>query len=143
MGSLAPDLLARLVRLEEALRVLGRLASQASTLEAYRQDDALRDRVERNFQVAIEAIIDVANSLIARRRLRVPSQSGEAFDVLAEAGFLDARNALELRRWVGFRNVLVHEYAGVDHEIVFRALTIELDTLRAVAGGMAKLAGEE
>ena len=70
------------------------------------------DRVERNFQVAIEAMTAVANHVISERRLRLPQDTGDRFSVLAEAGLISTASAARLRSWAGFRNVLVHEDAG-------------------------------
>src|SRR5262249_26034558 len=117
-AGLAPDVLARLSKLERVLGKLQRLRGEATSREAYKSDENLRDRVERNFQVAVEAMIDIASHLVARGGLRVPADSGDTFNVLAESGALDADAAKKLRRWAGFRNVIVHEYAGIDDEIV-------------------------
>ena len=53
----------------------------------------------------------------------------EAFEVLAEAGLLDAAQREVMVRMAGFRNVVVHEYARIDPEIVVRVLRDHLDDL--------------
>lgn len=130
---MAPDLARRYARLEAALRKLRRYAGRARSADTLRRDDELQDLVARNFQIAVEALIDVASSLIAARGLRPPDSAADAFSVLCEAGLLPARQAEVARLWVGFRNVLVHEYAGIDWDIVHQALSADLDRLAELA----------
>jgi uncharacterized protein YutE (UPF0331/DUF86 family) len=119
------------------LRKLADLDLYLSQIAEYRETD-LQDYlgdwktqriVERTLQMAIEVCADVANHVIADRGLRVPSTYAEAFDVLAEAGLLSRPERDTMVRMVGFRNVLVHEYARVDAEIVIRILRQHLDDL--------------
>jgi uncharacterized protein YutE (UPF0331/DUF86 family) len=88
-------------------------------LEDYRGDWKTQRIVERTLQMAIELCVDVANHVIADHGLRVPATYSEAFDG-AEAGMLPGPERDAMVRMVGFRNVIVHEYARVDADIVIR-----------------------
>jgi uncharacterized protein YutE (UPF0331/DUF86 family) len=99
------------------------------SLQDYRGDWKIQRIVERTLQMAIEVCVDVANHVIADRGLRVPATYSEAFDVLAEAGLLAGPERDAMVRMVGFRNVVVHEYARVDAEIVVRILRQHIDDL--------------
>jgi uncharacterized protein YutE (UPF0331/DUF86 family) len=48
----------------------------------------------------------------------VPATYAEAFEVLGEAGILSAAQQAAMVRMAKFRNVIVHDYARVDPEIV-------------------------
>jgi uncharacterized protein YutE (UPF0331/DUF86 family) len=98
-------------------------------LEHYRGDWKTQRIVERTLQMAIELCVDVANHVIADHGLRVPATYAEAFDVLAEAGMLPGPERDAMVRMVGFRNVIVHEYARVDADIVVRILRTHLGDL--------------
>ena len=126
----SPGILDRWRRAEEALLKLDAIRSKGVTAASYIADTDLRDIVERNFQVAIEAAIDLANELIAARRWRTPTSASEAFVVLAENKAIDAASAGSLGKWAGFRNVLVHSYAAVKPERVVQFLNGELAELR-------------
>jgi uncharacterized protein YutE (UPF0331/DUF86 family) len=52
-----------------------------------------------------EAAIDLAMNVVNARRLGVPQESREVFDLLQEAGLLDVAVADRMKRMVGFRNV--------------------------------------
>ncbi len=92
------------------------------TADEYRRDWKTQRIVDRTFQIAIEACVDVATHVIADRGLRVPATYAEAFEVLGETGLLDRQSTDALVRMAGFRNVLVHEYARVNPEIVIDVL---------------------
>lgn len=50
--------------------------------------------------------------------------------LLGERGVLDASHAVRMSRAVGFRNLLVHEYAAVDDDLVVERLA-DLQDLRS------------
>lgn len=62
--------------------------------------------------------------------MRVPDAGAATFEVLGEAGVIPHDLAASLARMVGFRNILVHDYARLDPAIVVRALTTNLDDVR-------------
>jgi uncharacterized protein YutE (UPF0331/DUF86 family) len=74
------------------------------------------------FVVAIEACIDAARHVIASEGLRYPADYFQAFEVIAEAGFLPKEQLPSLKAMVGFRNLLVHVYAKVEDEKVVEIL---------------------
>jgi uncharacterized protein YutE (UPF0331/DUF86 family) len=80
-----------------------------------------------NLQRACEVSIDLAMHVIRKRRLGVPQDSREAFELLKANGLLDRELADALKRMVGFRNVAVHEYAGVKLDIVKSIMLRHLD----------------
>lgn len=117
----------RLADLDDYLRQVSEY--RGISLDAYRSDWKTQRIVERTLQIAIEACVDIASHVIADRRLRVPSTYAETFEVLGEAGLLDAPLRDAMVRMARFRNVLVHEYAGIDAEIVVGILNKRLDDL--------------
>lgn len=73
-------------------------------------------------QTSIEAMLDIAHHIIARKRFRVPRSYAEAFTVLVEHGILPAENENTYRQIAKFRNRVVHLYHEVDDKEVFRIL---------------------
>lgn len=119
------DLVLRRLALLESY--LGQLAPYRGIgVDVYRADWKTQRIVERTLHLAIEVCMDVADHLVADRRLRVPETGAEAFEILAEAGLLPAPLATALASMVGFRNILVHDYARLDPAIVVRVLGSDL-----------------
>ncbi|HET8748579.1 MAG TPA: HepT-like ribonuclease domain-containing protein [Ramlibacter sp.] len=63
---------------------------------------------------------------------------GEALNQLSKADPTTAARIPDLRAVIGFRNLLVHGYAEVDHDIVWYAIHKSLPQLREVAAGILK-----
>lgn len=114
-------------KLADVERHLGELAEYRG-LDAgtYARDWKTQRIVERTLHLAIEACMDVADHIVADRRLPVPETAAGTFAVLAEGGILDPDLGRALGRMVGFRNILVHDYARLDPEIVLRVLRTDL-----------------
>jgi uncharacterized protein YutE (UPF0331/DUF86 family) len=134
---MAPDVRARLENLRRNVARLEAARERAVDEALFQSDADLVDIVERNFHLAIEALIDLAAHAAASRGLTRPETSAALFESLAEAGALPSEQASAARQWVGFRNILVHQYAEIDRAIVFRTLQRELTALKTLASAVA------
>lgn len=131
---------------ERLVAVLSRITARLVILDRYAAEEhepLLADRVRMGdlkytFQTAIEACIDAAQHVVADHGLTVPSSNADAFRSLAAAGLIDAGLATVLAGAVGFRNVLVHDYAEVDDRRVVAHLA-HLAELRRFVAAMAGL----
>jgi uncharacterized protein YutE (UPF0331/DUF86 family) len=95
-------------------------------LESYQSDWKTQRIVERTLHLMIEGCMDLADHIVADRRLQVPDTGAAAFQTLAEAGVVSPDLGNALARTVGFRNILVHEYARLDPVIVLRVLQTDV-----------------
>ena len=78
------------------------------TYEAFVEDDLLRSAVERQLEII-----------------------GEALSQLAKVDPQIADNVPELRRIIAFRNILVHGYAAIDYDTVWRLIEDKLPELQS------------
>ena len=90
-----------------------------------------QDSIILNLQRACEAAIDLAMHLVAARRLGIPQESREAFDLLVTGAALDKALGERLAGMVGFRNVAVHNYRRLDLAIVSSIIHHRLDDFTA------------
>lgn len=87
---------------------------------AVRRSDPIWLRgVKYTFITAIESGVDAAQHICAAEGWGPPADNGDAMRLLGSHGVLTTENADAMRKAVGFRNVLVHEYVEVSDEIVF------------------------
>ena len=100
------------------------------TAERYRADWKTQRIVERTLQMAIETCLDVASHVLADRGLGAPSTYAETFEILVQAGLLSPGLGSVMVDMTAFRNIVVHEYARVDAEVVVRILRERLDDFR-------------
>jgi uncharacterized protein YutE (UPF0331/DUF86 family) len=120
-------------------RLLARMTDTVAELRATSDDEHSRQwllAVKYLFVVAIEASTDVAQHLCASEGWGPPSTNADAMRVLARHGVIDEVLGDQLARAVGFRNVLVHQYAEVDDDRVV-AMLDRLGDLDAFAAAVA------
>lgn len=77
-----------------------------------------QDSIILNLQRACEASIDAAMHLVRVRKLGVPQESRDAFDLLSGASIITDAQSERLKAMVGFRNVAVHDYRKLNIEVV-------------------------
>jgi uncharacterized protein YutE (UPF0331/DUF86 family) len=70
--------------------------------------------VKYTFVTAIEACVDVAQHICATEGWGPPADNGDAVRLCGKHGVLTTDLAVWMRKAVGFRNVLVHDYIEVD-----------------------------
>ena len=101
------------------------------SFEEYRNEREQRDVVEREFQTAIEACIDIGTMILVARDADVPETKAGVFRALGEESILDEELAERMAQAAGFRNVLAHQYGNdVDDRDVYNVLQQELSVFR-------------
>jgi len=110
---------------ERVDRLLDRIASDLRELESLAKlgTDLVGDRTalaatKYYFITAIEGCARVAQHIIADRGWRIADSNADAVRRLAAEGVLTTELAEAVAKAVGFRNVLVHEYAEIDNRRV-------------------------
>jgi uncharacterized protein YutE (UPF0331/DUF86 family) len=99
--------------IERCIRQAKIYFGQASAVP-FREDFLKQDAIAINLQRACEQAIDLANYVIKTKKLGLPKDSKEAFQLLSENHIIPRELAEKLQKMIGFRNVLVHEYQKLD-----------------------------
>ena len=121
-----PRIVDRAEYIDEAVSVLAR--KQSLDRETYLDDREQRAVVEREFQTAIEACLDIAELLLTATGSDVPATNAETFARLGDCGMLSTETAETMQDAAGFRNVLAHQYGhDIDDEQVYWHLQNDLD----------------
>lgn len=121
----------RLRRLEKALQVLQQ--SSKLTYEELISNDVLLSAIERNLQVAIECVLDIGNHIIAEKGVESPDDNEDIIRILGSEGIVPSDFAESIKGIAGFRNILVHEYTGIDYGLLYNYLVNRLDDFREFA----------
>lgn len=96
---------------------------------AYLADVDTRSVVERRFQTATEACLNIGNHLIARMNLPLAEDYASVFRSLSDGEIISAQLAVDMADMARFRNLLVHIYWTVDHRLVYDTMTARIATL--------------
>ncbi len=118
-------------RLRELAHRLERLAEKRpASIKQLKADEDLQDILARNLELAIQSCIDIAAHICAVHQI-VPESAGEAFDGLESLGVINPPLTASLKRATGFRNILAHEYAEIDWNLVMQVMRTDLKDLKA------------
>jgi len=112
----------RLIRLESSLAKLRELAKLTKGEFLDGDNYVPRDLTDRNLQVAAECIFDIGNHIIAEDGFGSPSDYEDIIKILSNNGVISKGLAKRLRGLGGFRNILVHDYMGIDYSLVYSRL---------------------
>lgn len=134
------DLLPRLKDLEDNLRVLRDFKSHP--FDEIRSDKKLLWGLRYGVLECLQIVIDTACAVVSYYNLGNPKSYAECIEILGRERFLTGQLTEHIVKAVGLRNILVHEYFGVDDELVYRSLNDLMDIeefarqiLRRTVGG--------
>ena len=96
------------------------------SLSAYRRNKKDQRFVERTIQLACEACIDTAAHIVSRQGLREPKDNKDLFQILYESKIISETVLKAMMKMSKFRNIVVHDYARIDPEIVIGILKKDL-----------------
>ena len=115
-------------KIEEISEFLEELKSIIpSSFEEYKSSIEKKAACERYVEKIIEAVTDLAFLIIKDKKLRIPEDDIDAFNILLENKIIDGDLAAKLKNAKGMKNIISHQYGKIDDEIVFEAITQELE----------------
>ena len=98
-----------------------------SGFEDYKSSIEKKAACERYVEKIIEAVTDLAFLIIKSKKLRLPEDDIDAFNILLENKIIDDDLSSKLKNAKGMKNIISHQYGRIDDEIVFEAITEELE----------------
>lgn len=101
--------------------------------EGFDTNYTLQDAAILNVLRACEQAIDLANHVIRLGKMGIPNTSAESFDLLRNKSVIDADLAVSLKKMIGFRNTIIHQYQRMNLDIVKTVIVSGLDDLIAFA----------
>lgn len=85
-----------------------------------------RRACERLLQISVECVIDVCELFISGLQLGLPAEESDIFEKLLQNKIISAEVRDILKAMKGFRNIIVHDYAGIDNVVVYEIATARL-----------------
>ncbi len=121
-------------KLESLRRALARVRDKCPReAETLSKDYDAQDILTLNLTRAVQLCVDIGAHIIATTDAPAPDTMGGTFDLLHEAGVIDADLALRMKKAVGFRNIAVHNYDTVNWDIVHSIAMHRLQDFEAFA----------
>lgn len=103
---------------------------ESISLNAYRQSKKDQRFVERTLHLACESCLDIASHIISRRGLREPKDNKDLFLVLYENSIITEPIFEAMTKMAKFRNIIVHDYARIEPEVVVGILKKNIEDLK-------------
>lgn len=103
------------------------------TIEQILENEDIQDMIDRRMEKAIESCIDIATHIAAGLELPRQEHAADIFLLLGRNNVISKETAKEFSRVVGFRNILVHEYADIDYRLAYSNLDEKLKDLKDFA----------
>lgn len=106
---------------------------QNITTDEYKSRKKDQRFVERTLHLACECCMDIAAHVISRKSLRSPRDNKDLFLILHENQILSEPVYQAMKKMVQFRNIVVHDYARIDPQIVVGILRRDVEDFRRFA----------
>ena len=130
--------LARIAKIRQYVSLLKKIRGLADEAR-FVNDPLIYGNGERYLQLAIQALLDISNHIVADMNLNLPADSKELFGLLARHKVLSARLSARLTPMAGFRNILVHEYLEIDRHKVYKVLKDDLGDFERFIKAVSRL----
>ncbi|MGM0603679.1 MAG: type VII toxin-antitoxin system HepT family RNase toxin [Bacillota bacterium] len=119
----------KLIHLEEYINDLDEYRDLE--FEKLAADKILFRYLERTLHLAVESVLDIGSHIISDERLGNPKFNSEIIEILADNNIIK-ENADDYIRMAKFRNIIVHDYAEIDPEILLRIIKENISDLKAI-----------
>ncbi|WP_027340064.1 type VII toxin-antitoxin system HepT family RNase toxin [Halonatronum saccharophilum] len=111
-------------RVVDKIKLLEDNLSKLEVLKEISQEEFLNDfrnieAAKHLLQTSVEIMIDIANNIIAAKRLGKPETSADGFRILAQNEIIDNQNKDKYILMTKFRNRVVHMYSKVDEKEIY------------------------
>ena len=121
---------------QDLLQTLSEYTEDLRTYQQLSHDEVVTDRnyqsmIRYALQTAIQCVIDIANHLLVAGDLEQPPDSRTAILGLGTHDILPQDFAQRIADMSGLRNVIVHRYMTVDHELIYQFLQRCVDDFEA------------
>jgi uncharacterized protein YutE (UPF0331/DUF86 family) len=104
---------------------------------SFLSDELAQAAATRWLQTAVEALIDIANHVVAREGLGVPRAYSETMEILVREAVLPTDRRDSFLAMVRFRSRVVHLHDAVDSEEIWRILQEDLGDFEAFIAAIA------
>ncbi|ABN70634.1 protein of unknown function DUF86 [Staphylothermus marinus F1] len=95
--------------------------------DEYRVNEDLQALAERHLHIVLESILDLAAFIAARKGVSRGPSYREVVESIIYANIVPRKYSDILLAVPGMRNILVHGYAEIRHDIIYDTLRNELD----------------
>jgi uncharacterized protein YutE (UPF0331/DUF86 family) len=122
-----------LTRLEEIDKHLEKISPLSElTYQEFLNDTTAQDIVEYNLFQIINHLITITQHIVVDEDYGFPQTSYEASQILFNKELLDSDDLDIMKKMIGFRNIIGHNYLNINKEVVYFILTKGRDDIKRI-----------
>lgn len=129
-------LVAKVTTIEKCLNKVKE--KRSPSLELFKADEDCQDIVLFNLMQAIQGCVDLAAHVVSDEGYGMAGSMNEFFYLLNGRGVISVELQENMIKAVGFRNLVVHEYAKLDMNLVYEIATKGLSDLEEFISVMVR-----
>jgi len=96
-------------------------------LEEYQRDFKTKAACERYLEKIVESVIDLGFILSREKNFKLPEDEEGIFNILLKEKIISEELLIRLKDAKGMRNFIIHQYEKINDELVFEAITKQLE----------------
>ncbi|MDP3104554.1 MAG: DUF86 domain-containing protein [Candidatus Methanoperedens sp.] len=98
----------------------------------------LKDGMYKRIEFSIENVFDICAIINTDLRLGIPRSDDDILGILVRNRVIDHEMRAKLKGMKGFRNIIVHRYAGIDDRLSYEFLSERLVDFEEFIGKIAE-----
>lgn len=108
------------------------------SLSEFLSNMVAQDIVEYNLFQIVNHLVDIIQHIVVDEDYGLPQTSYEAAQILFKQGILEEEDLQTLKKMIGFRNIVGHDYISIDKEIVYPILTEGIVDVKKIISKITK-----
>ena len=126
-------------RIELIDKHLERIVSyRGLSYEDFSKDENAQDIVEYNLFQIVNHLVNIAQHIVFDEDYGLPQTAYEASQILYERGILESDDLELLKKMIGFRNIVGHDYISLNKEVVYSILTKGTEDIKRILSKITK-----
>ena len=106
--------------------------------QEFLHDTNVQDIVEYNLFQIINHLITITQHIVVDEDYGFPQTSYEASQILCDKGIFDKNDLDLMKKMIGFRNIVGHNYLNINKEVVYFILTKGQHDIRRILSKITK-----
>ena len=102
------------------------------------QDYTKQDSIILNIQRAVESCIDISMHIVSKKKLGIPQNSRDAFEVMNHNGLISDELLKNIKGMIGFRNIAVHNYQKLNLDVIQKVIENHLGDFEEFTSQVSK-----
>jgi uncharacterized protein YutE (UPF0331/DUF86 family) len=108
------------------------------SMHEFLSDLNAQDIVEYNLFQIINHLIDMIQHVVVDENLGFPESAYDAAEFLRNRGVFSEKDCEVLKKMIGFRNVIGHDYISVNKQMVYDILTKGQEDIRIILSAITR-----